>query len=493
MENSLGQVFSTVAVALLTVGIAWLWKLNGAMKRAPAEVSAKTPHRWADAEIKDTYERIKTDPIDWTPHLPPRLHRRYLVTGGCGGVGGQVILHLLSRGQSPESIRIVDFRPPDRADMMTGLATNVDFAQADISSAAATTAAFDKSWCPDVAQLPLTVFHTAAIIVCAERSLRTYERVKRVNVDGTQNVLDAARSAGASVFISTSSGSIANRPVAYWGNPFRRWPKDIWQVVDESDFDEPLRPHSQFFGNYAYSKATAERMVCDANSPTFRTGSIRPANAIYGSSKGDQAVGLCLRSGTFPSWMPAIVQNFVHAGHVSLAHLHFEAALLRSDKMPKCAGRPFVVTDAGPPPTFGDMYHLLELTAEKPPIKVIILQPGLMLVLAHVVELFSIGSLMPVLKWIVPRPRGDLALLQPAVFTAGTHYLATDSLARRSVEDGGIGLRHVHNTIEGMCQQVLEWNVEQELRVPTLPDQGPMDTLSKGVENVGTMPAVVQG
>ncbi|KAI1338598.1 hypothetical protein F5Y15DRAFT_122310 [Xylariaceae sp. FL0016] len=487
------QLIASLAVALATIGVAWLWKLNRAMKTTPPEVLAASPHRWTKQEIKDTYARIKANPIDWARHLPPKLDRRYVVTGGCGGVGGQMVLDLLARGQSPESIRIIDFRKPDRSDMLTGPVTQVDFAQADISSAAACKAAFDKPWAPGVAGLPLTVFHTAAMIAAASRSWRTYDRIKSVNLDGAVNVLEAAKAAGASVFITTSSASVNYRPVQYWGNPFRRFPRNIWQVIDESDWGKPLRPRAEYFGNYAHTKASAERIICQANCSGFRTGSIRPANAIYGNSKADQAVGLCLRSGTFPSWMPPIVQNFVHGGHISLAHLLFEAVLVQSDEMPKCAGRPFVITDAGPPPKFEDMYRLLETTVDKPRIKVIQLQPGVMLAIAHVVEAFDIMSRMPVLQWVVPRPKGDLAMLQPAVFSAGTHYLATDAAARKSVLDGGLGFKHVHDTMEGMCQQALEWNIDQEILGPQNEKRGVKETVVQGAKNVGTMPAVVSG
>jgi len=157
--------------------------------------------------------------------------------------------------------------------------------------------------------------------------------------------------------------------------------------------------------------------------------------------------------------MPNIVQNFVHSGHVSLGHLLFEAALLRKE-MPKCAGRPFVVTDEGAPPRYDDVYRLCELTSEKP-IKLTYLPPGFMLVFAHIVEWFAVGSKMPVLKWIVPAPKGTLAILQPGVFHAALNLVATDKAAQQSVERGGLGLKHVHTTIQGMCQQVLDWNNEQ--------------------------------
>ncbi|KAI2640797.1 NAD(P)-binding protein [Hypomontagnella submonticulosa] len=491
MDLTVTKALCTAVAGLFVVAVAWVLKLNSTMKQTPPEVLRASPHRWTNQEVKDTYQRIKAKPIDWTKHLPPKLDRRYIITGGSGGVGGQIILHLLARGQSPESIRIVDFRRPDRSDMTTGPAAKVDFAQADITSPSVTSAAFNKAWPASVADLPLTVFHTAAVIQPSERSLKTYDRVKRVNVDGVRNVLEASKQAGATVFVSTSSASVAYEPVEYWGNPLRRWPRNYWQKIDESDFDKPLRPHAKFFGNYAYSKGFAERLISEANCPDFRTGLIRPANGIYGSSNGDQVVGLCLRAGTFPSWMRNIIQNFVHCGHVSLAHLLFEAALVRdADKMPKCAGRAFTVTDAGPPPMFQDVYNLLMATAETPRIKVVYLQPGLMLVFAHIVEFIDLASRLPVLEWIVPRPKGDLALLQPATFTAGTHHLATDAAAQRSVDDGGIGYRHVHNTIEGICQQVLDWNIEHR----GSHQQGPQhagETLAKEIKNVGTMATAV--
>ncbi|KAI1456619.1 NAD(P)-binding protein [Annulohypoxylon moriforme] len=468
MDATIKQILLTTVATALALGIAWVWKLNTALKETPAEVLAESPHRWTEKEIKETYQRIQANPINWVKHLPPKLNRRYVITGGSGGVGGTIVLQLLARGQPPESIRILDFRKPSRPDMTSGPASLVDFAQTDISSAEATLAAFSKPWPSSVKDLPLTVFHTAAIIVPSERSMLSYERVKRVNIDGVRHVLAAARKVGADVFVSTSSASVAYRPVRYWGNPFRRYPENYWQVIDDSDFDRLIRPHAQFFGNYAHAKGVSERLISEANEDAFRTGVVRPANGIYGSSYGDQVVGMCLRAGTVPSWMRNVVQNFVHVGHVSLAHLLFEEALIRGSdgkgRMPGCAGRPFTVTDGGPPPLFDDFYKLLKTTAETPRIEIVYLQPAVMLVLAHIVEWIDLASRLPVLGWVVPRPKGDLAFLQPATFSASTHLLATDAEARRSVEEGGIGYAPIHDTMEGMCQQVLDWNVEHRGR-----------------------------
>ena len=32
----------------------------------------------------ETFERIEKKPIDFTPHLPPKLERRYIVVGASG-------------------------------------------------------------------------------------------------------------------------------------------------------------------------------------------------------------------------------------------------------------------------------------------------------------------------------------------------------------------------------------------------------------------------
>jgi nucleoside-diphosphate-sugar epimerase len=219
-------------------------------------------------------------------------------------VGGYIVLQLLERGQPPESIRIVDFRPPSRRDMLHGPASQVGFVETDISSAAATEAAFTKPWHPSVAHLALTVFHTAAVIVPSDRSRLVSGFCEAVNVGGTQNVVDAARRAGADVLVSTTSASISIRPVELWVPPSRMWsrqaPRGYWQVLDEKDFFQPLRRHDEFYANYPASKAAAERIVCAANSRELRTGCIRPANGVYGNPT-DNTVGGALAKAVLPT------------------------------------------------------------------------------------------------------------------------------------------------------------------------------------------------
>lgn len=168
-------------------------------------------------------------------------------------MGGDIVLQLLARGQSPESIRIVDFSPLSRKKMLRNGAGACDYVKVDISSSASVEVAFAKPWPASVADKPLTVFHTAGRISVGERKWIFYDRLRQVNVVGTANVLDRARKAGADIFVATASASIAIKPVSVWGWPWQRCPKNHVQYYNEDDFDKPLRPHSDFFSNCMFS------------------------------------------------------------------------------------------------------------------------------------------------------------------------------------------------------------------------------------------------
>jgi hypothetical protein len=153
------------------------------------------------------------------------------------------------------------------------------------------------------------------------------------------------------------------------------------------------------------------------------------------------------------------VQNFVAARNIALAHLAFDAALASSSPssskpMPKCAGRPYLVTDPGPPPAIADMYAILEELSVTP-VRVWYPPPVLLLLVAHGTELYQLFALK---TGLVPLLTGLVAMMQPSVFTATGHMIVNDEAARRSVEEGGIGYRPVCRTLEGVCEQIRDWN-----------------------------------
>ncbi|KAM7195908.1 hypothetical protein V8F20_007273 [Naviculisporaceae sp. PSN 640] len=462
---------TAILFAVFLLFFIYLVLLNQLLNSTPEEVRRLSPQtsRWTKELLQSTYQRLEQSPITTTSYarqIPPKLARRYIVTGGSGLVGGYIVLQLLERGQPPEAIRIVDLRAPKRHNMVTGPASQVEFIQTDISSVESTQKAFSKAWHPSVASLPLTVFHVAAVIVPSERSKLLYKFCESINVHGTQNVVDAARQSGADIFISTTSGSISIKPIKFWIAPWKlwdrsgsKWPEHFWQILDDKDFYEPLRPHEGYFANYPASKAAAERLVCGANSQAFRTGCIRPANGVYGNPT-DNTLGGSLNAGDCPSWNSHIIQSFVHGINVALAHLYLEAVLSSTKALPSQSGRPFIVTDPNPPITYGDLLTAVSTLATTH-FRVIPLPPVLILLLSHVIEWYiHLPLKYPILRKILPPITGDAKFLQPAIMDICTHLVASNEKISRPVEEGGLGFKGVITTLEGMVQEIVEWNQE---------------------------------
>jgi nucleoside-diphosphate-sugar epimerase len=293
--------FILLAACIAGLVALYLYHVNRAMSKVPEEARLLSPRRWTVEEIKEAYRRAIESPIDVSKSLPPKQHRRYIVVGGSGLVGNWIVTHLLARGEDPTAIRVLDLQSPRQEILDQGVA----FVKIDITDAEAVQAAFAQHWPQQVARLPLTVFHNAAVIRPGERHKAFLQFCTRVNVDGTRNVLTAAKQHGASCFISTSSGSVLLRRPSFWIAPWTKWPKGVVQII--SDATETPKEHDQFFGNYAVSKVEAERIVRTADSleSNFRTGCIRPANGIYGV--GDTTItGMYLLKGGAPRYVSSV-------------------------------------------------------------------------------------------------------------------------------------------------------------------------------------------
>lgn len=168
------------------------------------------------------------------------------------------------------------------------------------------------------------------------------------------------------------------------------------------------------------------------------------------------------------SWTNHIVQSFVHGINCALAHLQFEAVLAdpASATSPQ-AGRPFVVTDPCPPITYGALYDLMTTVAATP-FRSISIPPVPMLLLSYVVEFYNLlPARLPFLAGILPRIPGDVVYLEPGLFSICTHLVGNMADAQKSVAEGGLGYRGVLTSLEGMCQEVIEWNREQEQHAKT--------------------------
>jgi len=158
---------------------------------------------------------------------------RVLVTGGAGFIGSNLVQALLRRG---DAVRVVD-------DFSTGRKENLRFSHMAAEAAARLEIVEgdvgDPDLCASVVRNVDYVLHQAAI-PSVPRSVEEPLRTNRVNVDGTLNLLVAARDGGVRrVVFASSSAVYGNAP----GFPRK-----------ESTAPDPLSP-------YAVQKLTAENYL----------------------------------------------------------------------------------------------------------------------------------------------------------------------------------------------------------------------------------------
>ncbi|HEX4743875.1 MAG TPA: NAD-dependent epimerase/dehydratase family protein [Candidatus Limnocylindria bacterium] len=213
---------------------------------------------------------------------------RVLVTGGAGFVGSNVVDALAARGD--EVTALDDLSTGDRQNLASA---RVELVVADISDRAALLDAvrgrrFDA------------VVHLASKTKVGQ-SVEQPDLYRRVIVDGTANVLEAARAAGVRRFVNFSSGGVIYGETA--------------TCADEGRPIAPVSPYGKF-------KAEAEELVAGSGIPAL---TLRPAN-IYGPrQRTDLEGGVvaqfhgCWRSGTPISIRGggAMERDYMYVGDVS--------------------------------------------------------------------------------------------------------------------------------------------------------------------------------
>lgn len=179
------------------------------------------------------------------------MARRALVTGGAGFIGSNLVDALLERG---DEVAVIDnLRTGRIANLESATANGAVFFEADIRNPSATEFVF--KWQPQV------IFHLAAQID-VRRAVADPLFDAQQNIEGTIAMLEAARTAGATRFILSSTGG------ALYGEA------DVVPTPETA----PLRP----LAPYGVSKASAE-LYCELYSRLFglSTACLRLAN-VYG-------------------------------------------------------------------------------------------------------------------------------------------------------------------------------------------------------------------
>lgn len=156
----------------------------------------------------------------------------YLVTGGAGFIGSHIVEKLVTMG---EKVRVLDNFSFGNSVNFNGVEAKVEVISGNLLDAAAVTRAMEGI---DV------VFHQAALR-SVPFSVKNPALVNRVNVEGTLNVLTAARDSGVKRVVYASSSSV--------------YGKGTMLPKSEHDTPSPISPYavSKLAGEY-YAKVFTE-------------------------------------------------------------------------------------------------------------------------------------------------------------------------------------------------------------------------------------------
>ena len=238
--------------------------------------------------------------------------KKVVITGGGGFLGSAIARHCLARGWNVSAL--------GRGAQPELSAAGVEFFQADIAKGAGALAEIFAG--ADV------VFHVAAKagVWGRERDFR------RVNVDGTRNVIAACKSAGVRNLVYTSTPSV------------------VFNEREICGGDESLPYCESRLSVYAATKAEAEKIVLAENSATLRTVALRP-HLIWGEGDPHLVPRVIAQAAQGRLRIVGDGKNRVDLTHVeNAAHAHLLAAdaLLRDGENAACCGRAYFVSDGAP-------------------------------------------------------------------------------------------------------------------------------------------------
>lgn len=256
---------------------------------------------------------------------PPGSPQLALVTGGSGFLGRHIVEQLLATGRY--SVRVFDIRRPDDAD------ARVEYLVGDLRKPEEVAAA-----CRGAA----VVFHVATASPTGANAYN-HDLMRGVNVDGTQNVVDACVREHVPALVYTSSASV------------------VFSGKDLVDVDESTPYAARPMDYYTVTKIEGEKAALAGNGRGgLATCALRPSG-IFGEY--DMLTVPTTIDNARRGKMKFIVGNgrnkmdFTYAGNVAAAHLAAAEALRAGGP---AAGKAFFVTNDDPQPFWGFMGDICE-------------------------------------------------------------------------------------------------------------------------------------
>ncbi len=126
-------------------------------------------------------------------------NKNILVTGGCGFIGSHIVHTLVSYGAH---VTVLDDLSTGNVSNIAPVRNNITFIEGSIT---------DGAVCAQAVAGNTHLFHLAAFVSVA-RSVQEPSLCHAVNVDGTFNMLEAARQAGCKRFVFSSSAAVYGTP-----------------------------------------------------------------------------------------------------------------------------------------------------------------------------------------------------------------------------------------------------------------------------------------
>ena len=230
------------------------------------------------------------------------------MTGGHGFLGSSIV-RSLHENHTTWTIAVLDIQ---NAPVNGDFAQKIDYLHANLVDLASVEKAVAQ-FRPDV------IIHTAGFVPeLTDRYGRRLERkCQQINVEGTRNVLEAARANGCQALVYTSSCTVV---------------MDDWDT-DHPNVNEDWPTSIHRSSIYAESKVAAEKLVISSNDENFETCVLRPA-VIFG--EGDTQLvppnHACISKGEMPFRIGDghNLWDVVYVGNVAFAHVLAAENLLGS-------------------------------------------------------------------------------------------------------------------------------------------------------------------
>ncbi len=250
---------------------------------------------------------------------------KVLVTGGGGFLGSAIARRLLERG---DEVRC--FQRSPAPELQQSGAEVVQGTLIDPAVVASATQGCD------------VIVHTAAK-AGVWGSRREYDAI---NVEGTKNVLEACRNHRIERLVYTSS------------------PSAVFSGRDEDGINESVPYPTHFLAEYPRSKATAERMVLQANDDSLATVALRP-HLIWGPGDPHLVPRILDRARRGKLRLLGTRQNLVDSTYIDNAADAHVLAIDRLSASAACAGKAYFISNGEPLP-MGELINRILAAANLP-------------------------------------------------------------------------------------------------------------------------------